>query len=205
MARGRLGNGLGTGRRERPGADHGRGLHRHRRNAAHSGRKWPPMAGPGRRHHQRSACCTPNTAATCSAWPAWPRNWWKSWPKKAPASPTTAPSRPPAPSRCRWPTMPATASSRALPTTTAATSSAKARSPRKRSRSSATSCSPIATSSMPTPCPTRRMTSRQTAGLLRHRRRHHAQGARRHPGRRAEVGRQLDQQDRQRPHGLRLR
>ena len=37
------------------------------------------------------------------------------------ASPTTARSRRPAPSRCRWPTTPPTASSRASPTTTAAT------------------------------------------------------------------------------------
>ena len=37
------------------------------------------------------------------------------------ASPTTAPSRPPAPSRCAWPTTPPTASSLRSPTTTAAT------------------------------------------------------------------------------------
>jgi ribonucleoside-diphosphate reductase alpha chain len=37
--------------------------------------------------------------------------------RSAPASPTTAASRRPAPSRCRWPTTPATASSRASPTT----------------------------------------------------------------------------------------
>ncbi len=61
------------------------------------------------------------TAATCSASPAWRRTWSRRWPKPARASPTTARSRPPAPSRCRWPTTPATASSPASPTAIRAT------------------------------------------------------------------------------------
>jgi hypothetical protein len=40
------------------------------------------------------------------------------------------------------------------------------------------------------------------AGLLHHRRRHHAQAARGHPGRGPEVGGFLHLQDRQRAHGL---
>src|SRR3546814_9383571 len=43
------------------------------------------------------------------------------------------------------------------------------------------------------------------ARLLHLRRRHHPDRARRRPGRRAEVGRQLDLQDRQRPHRLPVR
>ena len=69
----------------------------------------------------RAACCTPATRATCSAWPRWRRSWSANWPKPVRASPTTARSRRPARSRCRWPTTPPTASSRASRTTTAAT------------------------------------------------------------------------------------
>jgi ribonucleoside-diphosphate reductase alpha chain len=59
-------------------------------------RKRPEMATDGWKvgHRSRVACCTRATAATCSGWPAWPRNWWPSWPRSARASPTTARSRP---------------------------------------------------------------------------------------------------------------
>jgi ribonucleoside-diphosphate reductase alpha chain len=60
------------------------------------------------------------------------------------ASPITAALHRPAPSPYRSPTTPATASSRALPTTTAATSSSRARRARRAWMSTPSSCWPIA-------------------------------------------------------------
>ena len=107
----RLGSRAVAGRGKRPGADHDTRNSRSPPRCCASARKWSQdgyKVGdkiPGR-------CCTPRTAATCSAWPASRRNWSSSWPRPARASPTTARSRRPARSRCRWPTTPATASSR---------------------------------------------------------------------------------------------
>jgi ribonucleoside-diphosphate reductase alpha chain len=68
---------LSLAERKGSGADHGRGLHGDRRDAAQA-------SGNGRDGYKvgdsasRAACCTPSTAATCSAWPRWRRNWWRS-------------------------------------------------------------------------------------------------------------------------------
>ncbi|AZU47221.1 NrdJa [Aeromonas hydrophila] len=67
-------------------------------------------------------------------------------------SPTTAALRRPVPSRCRWPTTPATVSSRALPTTTVATSSSRARRARRVWMSTPMSCWPTASWSIRLPC-----------------------------------------------------
>ena len=56
--------------------------------------------------------------------------------------PTTAPSRRPGRSRCRWPTTPATASSRVSRITISATSSARGARPKRKSTCSPSSCWP---------------------------------------------------------------
>ena len=81
-------------------------IHGHRRDAAQApgnGRRdgWKVGEQDPRQRAARAA-----TAATCSAWPKSRRSWSTSSPRPARASPTTARSRPPARSRCRWPTTP---------------------------------------------------------------------------------------------------
>ena len=117
---GGLGSGARAGAREGPGADHERGIHGHQGDAAQAsgdGARW--LATPARR--SPAACCTPSTAATCSASPRWRRSWCTSSPRPVRASRTTPRSRPPARSRCRLPTMLRTASSRRLRITTSET------------------------------------------------------------------------------------
>ncbi len=70
---------------------------------------------------------------------------------------TTAALHRPAPFRYRWPTTPATASSRALPITTVATSSSRARRARRAWMSTPMSCWPTASWSIRLPCPMPRM------------------------------------------------
>ena len=81
----------------------------------------------------------------------------------------------------------------------------RARSPRRRSTSSPSSCWPTASSSTRSAMPSSTNAGREAAGLLHRRRRHHAEGARRHPGRGAEVGRFVDFQDGERADGLHVR
>ena len=81
--------------------------------------RWRAMAGklatgfPG-------AFCTHATAATCSGWPRLLRNWSRTWSGWVRGLPTTVRLHRPARFHCPWPTMPAMASSRVLPTTTSA-------------------------------------------------------------------------------------
>ncbi len=108
---GGLGSGAGSGAGEGSGADHERGVHGHARNAAQAARNGEGWLA-GRRAGAGPACCMRATAATCSASPKRRPNWWMNSPRSARASRITPRSRPPARFRCRWPTMPRTASSR---------------------------------------------------------------------------------------------
>ena len=139
---------------EGPGADHERGVHGHRRDAAQAsgdgegrleGRRPDPRPHPARALQPLHAARRRDRAVARAT----------SSPRSARASRTTPPSRPPARSRCRWPTMPATASSRRSRITTSATSSAPARRPRRKMMSSHSSCWPIASSSIRVRCRTR--------------------------------------------------
>jgi ribonucleoside-diphosphate reductase alpha chain len=85
----RLGNRARAGARERPGADHERGVHGHQGDAAQAARRWRPMAG-SRARRFRGACCTRATAATCSASPRRRRTWSNSWRRSVRASRITA-------------------------------------------------------------------------------------------------------------------
>ena len=118
---GRLGSGARAGAREGPGADHDRGVRWSRARCCASARRWRATAGrsaqklPGRvlharysRYMQRVAEVAPELVERARA-------------RSVRASRTTARSRRPAPSRCRWPTTPATASSRRSRITTSAT------------------------------------------------------------------------------------
>ena len=143
MARRRLGGRGEPGRGEGRGPDHGAGLRRHRRNAAQAPGN-DPRRHQARRPAQGSCAAREVLALHAARRHGGARAGGQNSPSTARASPTTVRSRRPARSRCRWPTTPATASSRASRTTTAATLFAKARSRRRRSRCSATSCSPTA-------------------------------------------------------------
>ncbi len=103
----------------------------------------PEMAADGIKlgDKVKGRCCTPVTAATCSRWPRWIRPGCRAG-RGGGVSPITAALHRPAPFRCHWPTTPATASSRALPTTTVATSSSRARRARRAWISTPMSCWP---------------------------------------------------------------
>ena len=119
--RGRLGNGPGAGRRKRAPR---RSWTSDFEVTAEMLRKRPEMANDGWKLGQQiegQLLHAQVLALHAARGRRSPRNWWRSWPRSAPASPTTARSRRPAPSRCRWPTTPPTASSPASRTTTAAT------------------------------------------------------------------------------------
>ena len=148
---GRLGSRARSGQGEGPRAHHEGGVHRHRRDAAQAAGNGERRLEDGR-PDSRAASCTRATAATCSAWPRPRPGWWTNSPTSARASRTTARSRPPARSRCRSRTMPATASSPRSRTTISATSFVPAKRRRRKLMSSHSSCWPIASSSIRVRC-----------------------------------------------------
>ena len=117
---GRLGSGARAGAREGPGADHERGVHGHQGDAAQA-------SGDGarrleaRREDRRAAAARHVQPLHAARGAKSRRSWCTSWPRSARASRITPRSRRPARSRCRWPTMPPTASSRRSRITTSAT------------------------------------------------------------------------------------
>ena len=101
----------------------------------------------------------------------------------------------PARSRCRWPTMPATASSPRSRTTISATSSARARSPRRRSTCSPSSCWPTASWSIQRAMPGSTNEAEKLPDYFISADDVTPEAARGYPGGGAEVGRLVDLQD----------